>query len=773
MINRRMNTDAVIPSLARLRQALPLIGSALAEGPLRSSSLARLMRETFGGSDAGGVWSWRMAYDAMQAAAVLQVVQRTGQDALSSAGLLASRLLTETRRSEQQIRLQQFSTPLSYAALVARAAAIRSGETFLEPSAGTGALAGFALRAGGKPMLNEIDPFRRALLEAVFSVEVTGHDAEHIDDLLATADLPGVIVMNPPFASSVDRSRDRHVAAKHMIAAAKRLAPGGRLVAIMPTGFSPERDAAHWARATAIAKPRLALTIPGHVYRKLGTTAETQLMVFDKVQEEVAFVRAVAADLEAAQHIVDDIAATRSDAPLQSRAQVRAIPRQVGVSGARNRRVVASSTCKPKAQAAVPLAFTALDTPRENTPVSDIYARYRPQRIEIVGAQEHPTPLVESIAMASVAPPVPSIAAAADLRLPGRLIEEGHLSEAQLDTILMANDAHERDLPGRFTIDEDQSRMTRADDNPDARAYRLGYFLGDGTGCGKGRECAGLILVNWLAGRRKAVWISKSATLIEDAIRDWTDLGGSPADIQPLSKWKPDQPISMGDGILFVTYATLRSAGKCGTTRLGQILDWMGEGFDGVLAFDEAHAMQNAAGSEAGRGVKPSQQGLAGLRLQLAVPRARVFYVSATGATSVHNLAYASRLGLWGQGPEYPFPSRESFVSAMEAGGVAAMEVVARDLKTLGFYTARALSFDGVEYDVLEHALTPSQIEIYDAYARAFRTLCAAAHNVRNREDAIMRRCPGFIFVFLGFWISARALLRIILIANLGGFPTV
>ncbi|MEP1906120.1 MAG: strawberry notch C-terminal domain-containing protein, partial [Nitratireductor sp.] len=124
-----------------------------------------------------------------------------------------------------------------------------------------------------------------------------------------------------------------------------------------------------------------------------------------------------------------------------------------------------------------------------------------------------------------------------------------------------------------------------------------------------------------------------------------------------------------------------------------------------------------------GRGVKPSQQGFAGLRLQLAAPRARVFYISATGATSVHNLAYAARLGLWGQGPEYPFPSREGFVSAMEAGGVAAMEVVARDLKTLGLYTARALSFDGVEYDVLEHALTPAQIEIYDAYAASFRTI--------------------------------------------------
>ena len=222
---------------------------------------------------------------------------------------------------------------------------------------------------------------------------------------------------------------------------------------------------------------------------------------------------------------------------------------------------------------------------------------------------------------------------------------------------------------------------------------------------------------------RKAIWISKSATLIEDAIRDWTDLGGSPADIQPLSKWKPDQPIPMGDGILFVTYATLRSAGKCGHTRLTRSSTGWATDFDGVLAFDEAHAMQNAAGSDEGRGVKPSQQGLAGLRLQLAAPRARVFYISATGATSVHNLAYASRLGLWGQGPEYPFPSRESFVSAMEAGGVAAMEVVARDLKTLGFYTARALSFDGVEYDVLEHALTPAQTEIYDAFASAFRTI--------------------------------------------------
>ena len=77
---------------------------------------------------------------------------------------------------------------------------------------------------------------------------------------------------------------------------------------------------------------------------------------------------------------------------------------------------------------------------------------------------------------------------------------------------------------------------------------------------------------------------------------------------------------------------------------------------------------------------RASQQGRAGLRLQHALPNARVVYVSATGATTVHNLAYAQRLGLWG-GEDFPFATRAEFVEAIEAGGVAAMEVLARDLR--------------------------------------------------------------------------------------------
>jgi hypothetical protein len=151
----------------------------------------------------------------------------------------------------------------------------------------------------------------------------------------------------------------------------------------------------------------------------------------------------------------------------------------------------------------------------------------------------------------------------------------------------------------------------------------------------------------------------------------------------------------------------------------------LGSDFDGVIIFDESHAMQNAGGGKGERGdVAASQQGRAGLRLQHALPDARVVYVSATGATTVHNLAYAQRLGLWG-GEDFPFATRAEFVEAIEDGGVAAMEVLARDLRSLGLYTARSLSYDGVEYELVEHPLTDEQRRIYNAYAGAF----AIIHN--------------------------------------------
>src|SRR3546814_8089216 len=59
------------------------------------------------------------------------------------------------------------------------------------------------------------------------------------------------------------------------------------------------------------------------------------------------------------------------------------------------------------------------------------------------------------------------------------------------------------------------------------------------------------------------------------------------------------------------------------------------------------------------------------------------------------------------------------------------MEVLARDLKALGLYASRSLSFDGVEYELLEHRMTDEQRRIYDSYAGAFQV-------IHNNLDAAM-----------------------------------
>jgi len=638
---------------------------------------------------------------------------------------------TQTKRSEEQIRLQQFSTPLPLAFLAAEAAAITPDDLVLEPSAGTGSLVGFAKHLGARIAVNEIDSRRRALLEIVTGQRASGFDAAQIDDLLSPTVIPSVVLMNPPFTSSIDRAEDRHMASRHLLSAMKRLAPGGRLVTIMPPRFSPKGEPDHWRAFAAQCAIRVSVVMDGAVYRKQGTGVETRLIVADKIDEQAGdadCVHASNTDLDALAEIIATAIPARAPVELPEPATVRPALRRPAP-----RRAVAKPVPKTAPKAApvnAPLSWTAFETPRPNEAISDVYASYRPQRVNIMGAMPHPTSLVESLAMASVAPPIPK----STPTVPARLVETGALSEAQLETAIYANDAHARFLPGAWTISDDWREVSAArDDDADAVSFRAGFFLGDGTGCGKGRQVASVILDNWLAGRRRALWVSKTDKLYEDAVRDWTDIGGSPTDIKQLSKHKVHEPITMANGILFTTYATLRSEGQDGATRLQQIVDWLAadrpaehdDAWGPVMAFDEAHAMGNAAGGEdTGRGKKSaSQQGIAGLRIQNAVPEARVIYVSATGATTVENLAYATRLGLWGAGADYPFPSRDAFLKAMHSGGVAAMEVVARDLKSMGLYIARSLSFEGVEYEIAEHVLTSRQRSVYDDWAVAFQVI--------------------------------------------------
>ena len=79
-------------------------------------------------------------------------------------------------------------------------------------------------------------------------------------------------------------------------------------------------------------------------------------------------------------------------------------------------------------------------------------------------------------------------------------------------------------------------------------------------------------------------------------------------------------------------------------------------------------------------------------------------------------------------------PKTSSRAITSPAGTADTMEVLARDLKAMGLYASRSLSFEGVEYEILEHALTEEQVRIYDSYAEAYQV-------IHNRLDQALEAC--------------------------------
>ncbi|XP_049732069.1 protein strawberry notch homolog 2 isoform X1 [Elephas maximus indicus] len=312
---------------------------------------------------------------------------------------------------------------------------------------------------------------------------------------------------------------------------------------------------------------------------------------------------------------------------------------------------------------------------------TETYADYVPSKSKI--GKHHPDRVVETSTLSSVPPPDVTYT----LALPASASDSGALSALQLEAITYACQQHEVLLPS---------------------GQRAGFLIGDGAGVGKGRTVAGIILENYLRGRKKSLWFSVSNDLKYDAERDLRDIEAPGIAVHALSKIKYGDNTT-SEGVLFATYSALIGESQAGgqhRTRIRQILEWCGAAFDGVIVFDECHKAKNASSTKMGKAV---------LDLQNKLPLARVVYASATGASEPRNMIYMSRLGIWGEGT--PFRTFEEFLHAIEKRGVGAMEIVAMDMKVSGMYIARQLSFSGVTFRIEEIPLAPAFERVYNRAA--------------------------------------------------------
>lgn len=163
----------------------------------------------------------------------------------------------------------QFDTPADLAERVVNTADVRPGMMVLEPSAGIGKIASVARQHGGFVTCWEIDPKRAEKLDGI------AHSL-NVGDFLSstpTADFDRV-VMNPPFAKQADID--------HVLHAAKFLAPGGRLVAIMSASvlFRSNRKSEEFRSFVASRRGEMK-QLPDGSFTASGTTVNTALVTFD------------------------------------------------------------------------------------------------------------------------------------------------------------------------------------------------------------------------------------------------------------------------------------------------------------------------------------------------------------------------------------------------------------------------------------------------------------------------------------------------------------
>lgn len=474
-------------------------------------------------------------YDAAEAAANLLLLERDARLVLemndpkraleSTLRPLLAQLPRQAERDHEQITHQQFSTPPPLAYVVFWASGARPGDVVIESCAGTGSLAVWARAAGLEVITNELSERRCALLELLdfhptqFDAELI-HEPEFIGESADELVRPSLALANPPWSAAAGRvERNSTIyGANHVTSNLRRLAEGGRLVALVGGRLALDRPhfSGWWRRVVTRYNVRANVSVPGTEFARYGTTYDCQIVIIDKtgptpgatLREQLAnVVHGRAQSLEYLIDLLDGVRSSRPEcAPTRGYAPAaddedlgvinldaggetpRRNPDPAWASFYRTPRPSGDAADGEQAAAAEPDRLDALEfleeAPAAEAPAAgdaveeeqrapgadgrraarraeDVYVPYVTRKL--TSGAEHPAQMVEAATMAAVDPP--------DITyfpcLQPEIISEGRLSRIQLERVVYAGQRHEQRL---------------------FHGERGGFFIGDGTGVGKGRS---------------------------------------------------------------------------------------------------------------------------------------------------------------------------------------------------------------------------------------------------------------------------------------------
>lgn len=346
---------------------------------------------------------------------------------------------------------------------------------------------------------------------------------------------------------------------------------------------------------------------------------------------------------------------------------------------------------------------------------TDLFSEYISKYSEKGELPDHPTRLVESCTLPPSGTPLAS-------RGDGGVIDKkcipNGISRCQFDAVILSIISFQKEMKPRHPLPTwvggvgttTPVRVPRAE-----TGVKQGFFIGDGTGAGKGRTIAAILSYYYNKGN-KVLWISTSSDLYEDAKRDFHALSYDSAahEVPDVTLFPTTKEWSCG----FTTYSTLTSDKK-----YKMLVEQLSENKELVIAFDECHRGKNINTSSLNSSPKTAVRMI---ELQRHFPSAKILYVSATGCSEIKHMGYMERLGLWGfdHSPQ-GWVDFKQFQDSMKKGGELANELVSLHLSCQGQYISRHLSFEGVQFNtkVIEVEQHELYTHIYSLYVDLFECI--------------------------------------------------